>query len=387
MKENYPDMQLPPHVQEKFEEEIRVEIIRQQTEQDLRSNPIYQEFFTQFNSVSVETFIRNYSRRKAVYLTRGPQYLDSAEQGGLKYKTLAEEALWAIQQKKLFNLQCQWRAGQVKLKGVEHSTQFLQLSSNIQHCPFLNPVSRAEVDLYILYLGSGFAKQLFGFDNWQDYEAYKTEYQAGTIPGIDSANDDHIPAWYRFYDEHMGTSNLMDLEDIRGEKENRYRSVARQKQLETLRSQTPKMNGDVRPYLSIFDIELVESFVKRFEDKRTLKYCKAVEEFQYQLDEQMEVDDALETLRNASIPVSIRTNKDWKEAIIEAAHQYELNQIARILPTVHQEYLFRIENGINFPQTLIDKKKEEYAYQLCEIARQQIIDGRKILGEPENLRF
>lgn len=379
--------EMPPHIQEKFEEEIRVELIRQQTEQELKSNPVYQEFFSQFNPGSVESFIRNYARRKAFYLTRGQEYIQQEEQSGFRYKMIAEEALWAIQQKKLFNLQCQWRAEQIRLKGVEHSSQFQLLSANIQHCPYITPVSRAEMELYVKFLLSGHASLVLSYDNWQDYEAFKAEYQSGSIPSIDDLVEEHMPAWYRFYDEYMSTSSLLDLPDVRGEKEQRYRSIARQRQLEQLkRTNTPKQ-VDSRPYISIYDTEMVESFVRRFEDKKTLKFCKAVEQFQQMLDDHIELDEAIEILRNAGRQVRIHANDDWKSAIIEAANQYELEQIAHLLPAVHQEYVIRMENGINFPQSLIDKKRAEYAFQLCENAKQQILEGRRILGEPENLRF
>ncbi len=379
--------EMPPHIQEKFEEEIRVELIRQQTEQDLKSNPAYQEFFAQFNPNSVDSFIKNYARRKAFYLTRGQEYINQEEQTAFRYKLIAEEALWAIQQKKLFNLQCQWRAEQIRLKGVEHSSQFQLLAANIQHCPYITPVSRAEMELYVRFLRSGQASLVMSYDNWQDFEAFKAEYQAGSIPSIDDCSDEHMPAWYRFYDEYMSTAALLDLPDVRGEKENRYRSIARQKQLEQLKRNTKPKTVDSRPYISIYDTDLVESFVKRFEDRKILKYCKAVEQFQQLLDDHLELDEAIDILRNAGRNIRIQANDDWKAAIIEAANQYELEQVANILPAVHQEYVFRVENGINFPQSLIDKKREEYAFQLCETARQQIMEGRRILGEPENLRF
>jgi len=387
MKQNNQEMNLPPHIQEKFEEEIRVELIRQQTEEDLRTNASYQEFFGQFNQNSVESFIRNYARRKAMYLTRGPIYLDQQEKGGLKYKMFAEEALWAIQQKKLFNLQCQWRAELIKLKGVEHSTQFLSFAVNIQHCAFISPVSRAETELYNRFLRSGYAKNIYGFDNWQDYEAFKTEYNSCFTSGLDNCDDEHMPSWYRFYDEHMGTSNLLELPDIRGEKENRYRSISRQKQLKNLRDQGVTKIVDNRPYISIFDTDLVNNFVKKFEDKTTIKYSRAVEEFHLQMDGHMELDEALETLLTSGVTVSIKANQDWKEGIIDAARQFEMDQIASTIPSVHQEYAFRMENGINFPKSLADKKKEEYAFQLCESARQQILDGRRSLGESEDMHF
>jgi hypothetical protein len=36
---------------------------------------------------------------------------------------------------------------------------------------------------------------------------------------------------------------------------------------------------------------------------------------------------------------------------------------------------------------MIDKKKEEYAFQMCEIAKQQILEGRSMYGEDESLNF
>lgn len=386
MNPNFPEMQLPPHVQEKFDEEIRTELIRQNTEQELRTNPLFRSFFAQFNPASVDSFIRSYARRKAIYLTRGPQYLDQKEQTSLRHKMLAEEALWAIQQKKLFNLQCQWRAEVIKLKGVLHSTQFSLLSSNIQYCPYISPVSRAEVDLYISYLKSGTASHMYSFDNWQDYEAFRAEFHSGSDDADDNAPE-HMPSWYRFYDEHMGTSSLLWLPDYRGEKENRYRSLARQRQLETVRNRQNAKMDDSRPFLSIFDTQVVESFVKRFENGKLLRYCRAVEEFQQQLDQEMEVDEALNILRNAGRTVQVYSNPDWKNAIIDAARNFELEQVATLLPAVHQEYIIRIENGINFPQSIADKKREEHAFQVCEIARMQILEGRRTLGEPEDLCF
>jgi hypothetical protein len=387
MNKQEQDLKVPSHLQDKFEEEIRVEIIRQQTEDELRSQSIYQEFFNQFNPHSVESFIKNYARRKALYLTRGQEYINLQEQKELKYKMLAEEALWSIQQKKLFNLQCQWRAEQIKLKGVEHTTQFLTLGTNIQHCPFIAPVSNAELELFISFLKSGQANQVFGFDNWQDYDAFKSEADDCYFPGIDGPLELHMPAWYKFFDEQMGTGYLLTLPDLRGEKEQNYRAVARKQELKEIKNKESKKTSDNRPFLSIFDTIVVESFVKKFEDKRTLKYCKAVEEFQSQLDENIELDDALETLRLAGSKVAIRAKADWKDAIIDAARQYEMSQIADALTAVHQEYVFRRENGISFHQSVIDKKREEYTYTLSDLAKSQILLGRKLLGEDQNMNF
>lgn len=126
-----------------------------------------------------------------------------------RHKMIAEEGLWAIQQKKLFNLQCQWRAELIKLKGVEHSSQFHLLSANIQHCP-LHKSGEQGGDGIICQLSTfrSSRKLVSSYDNSQDYETFKAEYQADYIPSIDDMEDSHMPAWYRFYDEHMSTSTL-----------------------------------------------------------------------------------------------------------------------------------------------------------------------------------
>lgn len=371
-------------VKEKLDEEIRAERIRLETEETLRNELAMQEFFSGFQPSSVESFIRQYARRKAVYLTQGPQFADSRQQQELRYKTLAEKALWEIQQKKLFNLQCQWRAEQIRLKGIEHSAQFQLLSVNIAHCPFISPVSRAEVDLYAQYLLSDLPIHFMGSDHWQDYESFRAEYEN---PGESRNTASVQPVWYRFYDEQMGTYRFYELPDIRGEKECRYRSAARRRQLKEIKSGLYPVNRDKRPFLSILDMDLLRSFVEKFEDRKTMEYCLAVENFQRQLDDDLELEEALETLRQAEVAVSIRAGSNWKEKIIEAAFAFERRKVVEILPLVHQEYLFRVENGIIFRQSMIDKKKEEYAFQLCETVRKQILEGRRILGEPENFSF
>ena len=379
--------QLPQHVQQKFDEEIKAEVIRQQTEDELRSNPIIQNYFSTFNEQSVEGFIRNYSRKKAIYITKGPVYINIKEQQDLRYKLMAEESLWAIQQKKLFNLQCQWRAEQLKLNGIEHSAQFQILSANIQHCPYITQVSRNELDLYIKYLKSGNVGDLFWFDSWQDYESFRIDYQHQQSRDDNDILANRIPAWYSFYDYHMGTDALMNLEDIRGEKELKYRSLSRKRQSEELKQKNLARSIDRRPFINAFDTEAIEQFIKEFEDRKLLKFCRAVEGFNHRIDENMEVEEALETLRCAGEKIPLEASSDWKESVIEAAHNYELGQIAQLLPLVFQEYHFRNENCINYEQSELDKRRAESAFQICELAKKQILLGRLLSGEPEDFNF
>ena len=387
MNENNTQNQLPPHIQQQFDEEIRMEVIRQQTEQELRLNPAYHLFFMNYNERSIEAFIRNYARKKATYITKGPSYIKVEEQEQLKYKVLAEEALWAIQQKKLFNLQCQWRAEQVRLKGIEHCAQFQLLSANIQFCPYINLISRAEVNLYIEYLQSGQVGELFWMENWQDYETFKADYISQQNEQEHEPLADRVPTWYSFYDMHMGTAVLMGLPDTRGEKEYRYRSAFRKKRTDLQKQNETLTEGDYRPFLNAYDTDIIEHFIKEFEDTKLLKYFRVVESVVSKFNETTEVDDAIAILKDTDEPIPINGSEDWRESIILAARRFELDQIAKMLPVVFEEYQFRNENNINYDQSETCKKKAEHAFEMCEIAKTQIKNGREILGEKGDLNF
>lgn len=380
--------ELPPHIQQQFDEEIRMEILRQQTEEELRLNPTYHLFFVNYNERSVDAFIRNYARKKAAYIVKGPSYIRIQEQKELKYKVLAEEALWAIQQKKLFNLQCQWRAEQVRLKGIEHCSQFQLLSTNIQHCPYITPLSRAEVNLFIEFLQSGHVGELFWLDNWQDYETFKADYLSQQKEQDHEPLADRIPSWYSFYDMHMGTAVLMGLPDTRGEKEYRYRSAFRKRSVQQFREGNIINNADdYRPFLNAYDTDIIEHFIREFEDSKMLRYFKAVESFNSKFEEASQVEDAIEILKDAEGPVPMNGCEDWREGLVLAANRYELEQVAHMLPVVFQEYQFRVDNCINYEQSETNKKKADYAFEMCERAKTQILNGRKLLKEKPDMNF
>jgi hypothetical protein len=370
-------------VQQRFDQEFRAEIIRQLAEDDLQTNPVYRDFFAQFNSGSVRLFIKAYAHRKALYSVRNDEFQEATSPKAFRYLMLAEEGLWAIQQKKLFNLQCTWRAEQVQYRGIEHSAQFGVFSSHIQHSPYITPVTSTELELYMSFLKSEHVQT--GVSSWQDYETCRAEYHAGYTSDVTSEN--FTPSWYRFYDEHMGTGSLMDLPDIRGLKENRYRSVARQRKLEEMKQQANVNAIDDRPYLSIYDTVLLERFLKRFEDKETLRFFREIEDLYRNAERGIDVDEAIGLLKESKRSVPLKSAGDWKDGIVSAARRIEGEQIANVMPVVFQEYLVRRENGLGHAYSFKDNLQEERAQTTGEMARMQILEGRRILGEPLNFRF
>ena len=199
---------LPPHLKQEVDEAAREAAARMEIEFDLRNNPMYKNFFAAYPPPDVEEFIKAYSSRKVTWINWGKYYYEHNEDQQLRFLNLAESCLWQIQQKKLFNLQCQWRAEKIKLPGVTNSLDFRCWEFNIKHCSFLPAVTQWEFDLYMDYIRSNESEidpceNDFDFE-WQDFTGFVNEYNRGEKP-----EESTLPLWYRYYDTRMGTDLLM----------------------------------------------------------------------------------------------------------------------------------------------------------------------------------
>ena len=87
--------------------------------EDLLANPKVQEFQRDYLPSSVESFIKNYATEKVRILGWGPKFELWHEDEETKWFEECFSCFEEIQQKKLFDLQCQWRADQIKVKGID----------------------------------------------------------------------------------------------------------------------------------------------------------------------------------------------------------------------------------------------------------------------------
>ena len=88
--------------------------IQEEFEKDLLENPAYKEFFAKYTPKSVRQFCENYAGHKNLLISNWECYIDEPSKEVL-WRKRAEEMLELILNKKLFNLQLQWRADQVKI--------------------------------------------------------------------------------------------------------------------------------------------------------------------------------------------------------------------------------------------------------------------------------
>ena len=349
---------------------------------DLKINPRYKIFYDRFHPASIDSFISHYACYKHLWLRYGPFHKNQLEEKATGYKEEAYDCLWEIQQKKLFNLQCRWRAEQIELPGVEISFDFKDWEHRIHECPFLPPVTAEEVELYKQYLlGTDYSK-IGWLQGWQDYDEYKEEY----ISGGDSIS---MPEWYMFYDMRKGTGSLMLLPDVRGEKEELYMELCRKKRRadwEQEQQQHPEKYPapDPRPPLNYYSNPgLIVEFIRMFDDKKTLEGYHAYTESNKQVfEDDEEVDEIFRKIMEVKEYVPIAAHFNWREALKSAYYNYNQRMIAEALPAAFDEYDFRTNMKIAH-----HAESESWFKEHAKEVRKMIIEGRLLNGEPGDLNF
>lgn len=90
----------------------------------LLQNPEVQIFFDRYRKFSVENFCNRYADFKKASLRYGSTYRESKERRETEDIDLAMEQIEMIQQKKLFDLQCLWRAGMIDIPQIRSVCEF-----------------------------------------------------------------------------------------------------------------------------------------------------------------------------------------------------------------------------------------------------------------------
>ncbi len=213
-------------------------LLYQQFYDELRNDPRIIAHYKDADPVTVDEVLQEHAREKVYLLENGPQFVESCEQKDLKYSEIAMACLKEIQQKKLFNLQCQWRAELVTDPRIESTEDFEDMGEDILNCKLISPIERDEIDLYYQYMQSDdytYVPTYIPTKMWQFYEGMK----------LSETNPDNLlsmlyfyPPWYRYHDTYATASNFMLLPDIRGEKEQYYIDLAIAHQQENAKEDT-----------------------------------------------------------------------------------------------------------------------------------------------------
>ena len=383
--ENENKENLPEHLRQEVDEAEKEAVARMEIEYELRNNARYKEFFATYHPDDIEEFIKAYARRKVTWVNWGKFYYEHNEDHQLRFYNMAQSCLWQIQQKKLFNLQCQWRAEKIKIPGITTTMDFRYWEYNIKQCNFVPPITQWEFDLYLEYFQNDDAEidpaeADYEFE-WQDYLRFSEEYN-----NAKEGEELIIPLWYQFYDNRMGTDKLMNLNDVRGEKESKYLKIYYEhinKAAPEEKTEGSSSKKEGTEYLSVYNPNIIEKFVRSYEDKDILKYFLSYEKSHKPMDFADELAElAFKELKELSEVIPISASTDWRDALIEAWEDYRAKQILKLLPLVYEDYLQKQELGISYENEESLEINEE-----LEEWKTAIVKGRELSGEANDFNF
>jgi hypothetical protein len=355
----------------------------EQIRKDIAENVAMQAYFKKFSEYQVDMFLSSYVSYKKLWLDYAGNYITDQEDAPLRWVNKASDHLAIIQQKKLFDMQCLWRAEQMELPGVTLCVDFRVWEYDILNCPFLEPISREDIDLYAQYLlheNPETNEWWGGEEEWQEHseiiEAYNTNNE-----------NRNFPDWYDFYNGRRGTGVYMTLPDIRGQKEEVYEDIARKYQQEEREKDPARVEPvpyDPAKSLSYYDTNQREWFVKTFETKQVQELYAAWEWKNRNNNMEEELEYYIDVLMDADEPVPMPANYNWQDAIKQAANSFVNKKTAEALPEAWEQYLMKKQMNIAFNK---EDSMHKTFLQLKEFYRDLFILGRKLSGEPEDLNF
>ena len=387
---------------ERFEEESN-----KAEQQALQYNQIYnelcnnkkiQDHYKGYNQSSINTFLKEYAAEKVRVLNLAPRFIVSQEKEDLQDSQKAFECFKQIQQKKLFDLQCQWRAELVTLPGVIIGEHFTEQGQNILNCKLITPVSESDLDLYLQFMGNEeyyqyVADHIPGLV-WQMYWAIKLAYEGKPIPFF------NFPVWYYYHNLITGNSKYLILPNIRGEKENYYRQLAKGE----LKAKAEKIMAEAaavipgsmhaedinatqqtKPSLDYYNAGFLTQFVKRMEDKEIQKEFRKAggEILEDDKDDFGEMDDIVSELSAYKQILPIEASHNWKESFRAVLSKQKYTKLKEALSPAYEEYNMYISNNFDFPS----ETNDTYIQDSITMQMKEILEGRKIAGEPENFEF
>ena len=384
-----------------YESARQKENIYKQTKKELTHKPSAKAFLKQFQNV--EHNIDFYAWQKSQWMVDRPHLEWCLEYRSLNILLASQACLGNIQQKKLFDKQCEWRAEIFKHPSIETTHDFIYWEKNILNCPFISPISEEDIALYLEFLKVYLGENLTFLSGWQDYNSFnssfatvaktmqeKKEKKEGEDDDDDEEEDDSLmPPWYIFVNEHTGNGHYLLLPDVRQEKEWKYSRIGQEEERRIHIEKLKKNQPDKRPFLFMSGKDQMENFINQVEEdpKEILKAYNVHQQF-YNNPEEEEMDwvkEAWSDLEDCfeSFPIAAGIT-DWKEALITTARQWTNTKIARNLPFFYQDYLFRNASGI---ANACDEEKVESYSEMVKNFKESILLGRALSGEPRDFNF
>lgn len=360
---------------------------------ELKTEDRYQNYLKQFSDHSVESFIKDYAYSKTNWYDRAEDNLFSIQYNKDKWLKYGIECIGYILCKKLFDIHCAWRSEKIKIEGVNFAYLFDIWESDIFSCPFIEPVTQEDIDLFIRFLHKcPIELSYLGYCEGQDYEDIKAYYVDGSkSPRIE---DCYVNSWYDFHCQETGMDLfLIASSDLRGPKEEFYADLGREEERakakqESKPSVSTHNQEETLPDIEFYDEKFLDNFVKRFDTKDSYRrYSEKKTWMKPFLDNKTaEIEEDLGLLYRAKRLVPMDHNEDWRDGVKYAVERYKREMIIDILPLAMKAYKDHLETGVPLPH-LDQEDQELFRNNMIKIFENQILRGRELNGEPRDFNF
>ncbi len=373
----FPELPWNDEIKDELYQLIYREWKQEEVSKQLENNPAYKELKeNNFESEWDDKFFKEYYGKEVTWsLSWGPKLIKRMHHNRNPFLYYTEDALCEIQQKKLFDMQCQWRAQLIEIKGISSTFDFEYWEINIRDAKFLSPISEDELKVYMDYLKSSEYRVNWKCHTWQDYKAIKNDYHTNSGRSL-------IPPWYHYHNYATQNSSLLQLPDIIGEKEKTYLQKYDEYRTETLTKNPDASIPDNRPRLPN-DRDALINFLRQFNyDNNVLnQVIGEVEETQGSIAFRYYYD-ATEYLVEEPEPLPIEENEDWKEAFLDVVYKYRNNRVAKLLPDMYADYLSNKLDQTVPCRKVDENKKEQEARKQLAIEFGKILErGKQLCGE------
>jgi hypothetical protein len=277
---------------------------------------------------------------------------------------------------------------------VSTSADFDTLSGRIEHCTVIPPIAPAELEMYLDWVRQADYEQDLkdswgGRFEWQRYDDVKGQLD----PESDEAHEnafmfEEVSAWYEFHNQRTGTGRLLRLPDLRGQKEERYLDAWREHNAAKREASAPPASTappDPRPaHIPYNEIQNLHGvFAQQFEsaalNRQRISFETANPPSTW---EDEELERVLNFLKDIDEPVPIAAGPDWRLALRQASYAFRKQKLLDSLPQAYEAYCQRQEWGIAQPP-----RSEREPHSIATWYNKAILEGRKLLGEPEDFDF
>ena len=347
--------------------------------QAMSTNPRANDFFTRFeaNKEGISTFLNYYADHKKKVAERGNKLSPEIQYWKDQAKEMAWLAYKIICRRKIFIAQCLWRAYELKIPEVGISYEFWVWGENPLHCSFIEPATSQELELMKSFLlRKDFRKwDLNQHNHGQQYDEYvetEEERKQGE-PG-------EYPLWYTYCDEHLDEPDWRALPNLKGEKEQFY--------MEAVPQSTPAHQGVTQPpteekqSMSWYDQEQYAiKLAEEMGDQKTAQYMKdRIYTRKGQTGPDVDAPQRYLEVHQEEM-IAIPADAHWATGLNRSAEMHQARKAAEMLDEVHEEYIYRRANNILPP------KKTAYMQLITSHFQEDILQGRKHLGEPEDFNY